>query len=81
MKNTRIKKELEVVKVRTYFGTEDTDIYLKDSEGDIYHWFTRSEKAFEEMKEETKHMCSFTLVGMYSHYENKVVNTIKNVRF
>ena len=81
MKNTRIKKELEVIKFRTYFGTEYSDVYLKDSEGNMYHWNTRSDKAFEEMKEGTKHNCSFVLVGMYSHYENKVINTIKNVRF
>lgn len=78
---THKKVELEVIKTSFYFGTEDSDFYFKDNEGNIYHWNTRSEKAFEEMKEGTKHICTFVNLGMYSLFYGEIVNTIKNVRF
>lgn len=78
----KLKKELQVVKVEFDF-TNYGNFYLEDSDGKCYYWYTSSDKAYEKMKEGTKHLCTFILTGRtWKRPDNgKLLNVIKNVRF
>lgn len=77
-----MKKELTVVERSFSFGSNYGNYYLKDNEGNIYCWYTSSDKAYEQMENGTKLLCSFITTGeKWKHDKFGEVITIKNVRF
>ena len=77
-----MKKELTVIERTFSFGSDFGNYYLKDDEGNNYWWFTSSNKAYEQMKEDSKHLCSFVITNdKWKHDKIGEVIKIKNVRF
>ena len=78
-KGAKMKKELTVV--TRQFVDNDGWYYLTDGET-TYCWYTKSDKAFEELKVGTTHLCTFTIRDTYFNGRiGKTVTGIKNVRF
>ena len=81
MKIQKLEKELKVVSRSFTFGSEYGNYYLVDNDGKNYFWYTASETAYEEMKEETRVLCKFTETSYYYIDNSVVYYEVKNVRF
>ena len=77
----KTKTDLTVIERNFVFGSNNGNYYLKDEAGNVYYWNTASDKAYDELKEDTTHACSFVATSNTWNYKGTLVTTIKNVRF
>lgn len=57
------------------------NLYFTDENGIIYYWYTKSDKAFEQVHKDTVIDITSFKVGEKWHYNGEEYNTITNVRF
>lgn len=81
MMKERVKAELTVTKIGAIFGSEEVSYYFEDTNGYKYVWRTRSEKAWEELKEENTYMCTFNRYHFDNTDNKDMLHEIDNVRF
>lgn len=76
----KIEKELTLIS--TQFNlTNYGNFYFKDADGKIYHWYTASDKAYEEMEVDGKYLCKFVENGSKFNSKYGTAYAISNVRF
>ena len=77
-----MKTEKVLTLISTEFNlTNYGNFYFKDADGNIYHWYTASDKAYEEMEVDGKYLCKFTENGHKFNSKYGTTYSINNVRF
>ena len=82
----KTKKKLVCCHLTTYWDSNYVSYYFKDENESIYEWYTKSDKAFEEIRENTVINASFKELSSWINQNPKYklgtkITTIQNVRW
>lgn len=80
----KVERELSVISCEFHSLTSDYgDYFLKDNDGNIYHWNTASNKMYEWYlyNRDLKYICKFAVKCNWISDKYGNVTTINNVRF